>query len=85
VLVRIWLNPAHGLMLANLIVDTSLEPVWCLAWRADAAPQIGTRLGLPGWSTVRLPSPPTDTSHPGGYLWKRDHLERHAKGHPWPV
>jgi hypothetical protein len=81
-LVRIWLNPAHGLMLATLIADTGLEPVWCSTWRADAAPQIGTRLGLPDWPTVRLPSPPTDTSHPGGYLWKRDHLEHHAKGAP---
>jgi hypothetical protein len=71
-------------MLATLIADTGLEPVWCSAWRADSAPQIGTRLGLPDWATVRLPSPPTDTSHPGGYLWNVTTLNATPTGHPWP-
>jgi hypothetical protein len=45
--VTIWLNPAHGPLLDDLITDTGIDPVWCTSWRADAAALIGPRLGLP--------------------------------------
>lgn len=80
--VRIWLNPAHGPLLANLVAATGLEPVWCTSWRADASRLIGHRLGLPPWPHVDLPSLPLTTSHPDGYLWKRDYLATHARHHP---
>jgi hypothetical protein len=80
--VPIWLNPAHGRLLADLIAISELEPVWCTSWRADASPLIGNRLGLPPWPHVDLPHLPLTTSHPDGYLWKRDHVAAHAGGQP---
>ena len=81
--VKIWLNPVHGRMLAQLVHVSGLNPVWCTTWRSGAAPQIGSRLGLPLWPSVALPDPPTDTSHPNGYLWKRDALAAHAAHAPF--
>lgn len=80
--VPIWLNPAHGPLLADLITRTGLQPVWCTSWRGDAARLIGHRLGLPSWPHVRLPYLPLTTSHPDGYLWKRDYVAFHANGRP---
>jgi hypothetical protein len=80
--VPIWLNPADGLLLADLIAISRLEPVWCTSWRADASPLIGHRLGLPPWPHVELPHLPLTTSHPDGHLWKRDYVAVHAKGQP---
>jgi hypothetical protein len=80
--VPIWLNPDHGPMLASLIQATGLEPVWCTSWRADASRLIGQRLGLPPWPHVNLPRLPLTDSHPDGYLWKRDHVARHARNQP---
>lgn len=76
--VRIWLNPAHGPLLAELIASTGIVPVWCTSWRADASQLIGRRLGLPAWPHVSLPHLPLTTSHPDGYLWKRDYLAAYA-------
>ncbi|TDC77413.1 HAD domain-containing protein [Streptomyces hainanensis] len=81
--VRIWLNPRHGTELRDLIADTGLAPVWCTSWRHDAARLIAPRLGLPDWPHVPLPHRQLTTSHPDGYLWKRDHLAEHAAGTPF--
>jgi hypothetical protein len=80
--VPIWLNPAHGPLLADLAAATGLQPVWCTSWRSDAARLIGHRLGLPPWPHVKLPYLPITSSHPNGYLWKRDHVAPHATGQP---
>jgi hypothetical protein len=80
--VPIWLNPAHGPLLAELITITGLQPVWCTSWRADASRLIGHRLGLPPWPHVELPRLPLTTSHPDDYLWKRDHIAAHAGRQP---
>jgi Swiss Army Knife RNA repair-like protein len=81
--VEIWLNPNHGPQLLGLLDATSLEPVWCTSWRADAPRLIGPRLGLPPWPHVPLPRLPLKTSHPNGYLWKRDYVDTHAAGAPF--
>ncbi|MEV1241830.1 hypothetical protein [Nonomuraea sp. NPDC049750] len=70
--VKIWLNPATGSLVLDLATRYGLTPLWCTSWRADAAPLIGTRLGLPIWDHIDLPRLPLTTSHPDGYLWKRD-------------
>lgn len=79
--VPIWLNPAHGPLLADLAAATGLHPVWCTSWRSDASRLIGHRLGLPHWPHVRLPHLPITSSHPDGYLWKRDQVAVYAEGH----
>ncbi|MEU4212889.1 HAD domain-containing protein [Streptomyces sp. NPDC026206] len=81
--VKIWLNPEHGPQILELLDATSLEPVWCSSWRADASGLIGSRLGLPAWPHVPLPRLLLTTSHPDGYLWKRDHVAVHAAGAPF--
>ncbi len=81
--VSIWLNPAHGPMLADLIAATGLEAVWCTSWRADAASLIGPRLGLLPWPHVDLPHTALTNSHPNGYLWKRDHVAAYADRQPF--
>lgn len=73
--VKIWLNPATGRLLLNAIAGLPLTPLWCSSWRADSAPLIGDPLGLPRWAHVDLPRLPLTTSHPDGYLWKRDAVE----------
>lgn len=78
----IWLNPAHGPLLNDLIADTGLAPVWCTSWRADAAALIGPRLGLRPWPHVDLPQLPLTNSRPDGYLWKRDHVAPYINGKP---
>ncbi len=80
--VPIWLNPAHGPLLADLAAATGLRPVWCSSWRSDASRLIGRRLGLPPWPHVKLPHLPLTHSHPDGYLWKRDHVVTRAEGQP---
>ncbi|MET7288239.1 HAD domain-containing protein [Streptomyces sp. NPDC005573] len=73
--VTIWLDPAHGRMLADVIRRGLLTPAWCTSWRQDAATLIGPLLGLPHLPHVDLPHPQITTSHPNGYLWKRDHVD----------
>ncbi|MDQ0387223.1 hypothetical protein J2S54_004043 [Streptomyces sp. DSM 42143] len=73
--VTIWLNPAHGPALMDLMRTGLLTPVWCTSWRQDATTLIGPLLGLPPLPHVDLPRPNISTSHPNGYLWKRDHVD----------
>jgi hypothetical protein len=80
--VTIWLNPAHGPLLDDVITDTGLDPVWCPSWRANVADLIGSRLGLPSWPHVDLPQLPLTDSHPDGYLWKRDHVTAYIHSEP---
>ena len=80
--VRIWLNPEHGPKLTALVERTGVEPAWCTTWRDAADKQIGLRLGLPTWPTVALPTPPTDSSHQAGHIWKHPHVAKHAGGDP---
>ncbi|MEU8432415.1 HAD domain-containing protein [Streptomyces sp. NPDC029216] len=75
--VAIWLNPAHGPMLNGFLAGGLVSPVWCTSWRKDATTIVGPLLGLPGFPYLDLPRPRITTSHPNGYLWKRDHVE------PW--
>ncbi|MFE4855878.1 HAD domain-containing protein [Streptomyces sp. NPDC056670] len=73
--VTVWLNPAHGPMLASMFRSVPLAPVWCTSWRRDAPTLIGPLLGLPALTYVDLPRPKITTSHPNGYLWKRDYVD----------
>ncbi|GGU53514.1 hypothetical protein GCM10010211_17820 [Streptomyces albospinus] len=73
--VTVWLNAADGLMLMDVIRSGLVSPVWCTSWRQDATTLIGPLLGLPPLPHVDLPRPQITTSHPNGYLWKRDHVD----------
>ncbi|MGW3653305.1 HAD domain-containing protein [Streptomyces sp. NPDC000878] len=73
--VTIWLNPTHGPLLMQVIRTGLVTPVWCTSWRHDASTLIGPLLGLPPLPFVDLPRPQITTSHPNGYLWKRDHVD----------
>lgn len=73
--VTVWLNPAHGPLVLDVIRSSLFTPVWCTSWRQDAATLIGPLLGLPPFPYVDLPHPNITTSHPSGYLWKRDHVD----------
>ncbi|WP_328440979.1 HAD domain-containing protein [Streptomyces sp. NBC_00444] len=72
--VTIWLNPAHGPLLMHVIEAGLVAPVWCTSWRQDATTLVGPHLGLPTLPYVDLPHAQITTSHPNGYLWKRDHV-----------
>ncbi|MFE7548054.1 HAD domain-containing protein [Streptomyces gardneri] len=72
--VTVWLNPVHSRLIMAAVRTGLLTPVWCTSWRQDAATLIGPLLGLPTWPCVDLPRPQITTSHPDGYLWKRDHV-----------
>ncbi|MGE9696784.1 HAD domain-containing protein [Streptomyces sp. CH6] len=73
--VTVWLNPDHGRLLMDVIHTGLVTPVWCTSWRQDATTLIGPLLGLPAFPHVDLPRPQITTSHPDGYLWKRDHVD----------
>ncbi|WMC88342.1 HAD domain-containing protein [Streptomyces rochei] len=73
--VTVWLDPAHGPTLMDVIGTGLVTPVWCTSWRQDAATLIGPLLDLPPLPHVDLPRPQITTSHPNGYLWKRDHVD----------
>ncbi|MFF1479589.1 HAD domain-containing protein [Streptomyces sp. NPDC058301] len=73
--VGVWLNPVHGPMLMDVIRTGLVTLVWCTSWRQDATTLIGPLLGLPPLPHVDLPRPRITTSHPNGYLWKRDHVD----------
>ncbi|MFI0190842.1 HAD domain-containing protein [Streptomyces sp. NPDC017082] len=73
--VTIWLQPDHGRLLMDVIGTGLVTPVWCTSWRQDASTLIGPLLGLPALPHVDLPRPRITTSHPDGYLWKRDHVD----------
>ncbi|MFJ5676794.1 hypothetical protein [Streptomyces sp. NPDC093097] len=73
--VTVWLNAADGPMLMDVIRSGLVAPVWCTSWRQDATTLIGPLLSLPPLPHVDLPRPQITTSHPNGYLWKRDHVD----------
>ncbi|KOT38865.1 hypothetical protein ADK41_15390 [Streptomyces caelestis] len=73
--VTVWLNPAHGPLLMQVIRTGLVTPVWCTSWRQDATTLIGPLLGLPPMPYIDLPRPQITNSHPDGYLWKRDHAD----------
>ncbi|MFH8991157.1 HAD domain-containing protein [Streptomyces sp. NPDC017940] len=73
--VTVWLHPDHGRLLLDVIRTGLVTPVWCTSWRQDAATLISPLLGLPALPYVDLPRPQITTSHPDGYLWKRDHVD----------
>ncbi|MFW6695874.1 HAD domain-containing protein [Streptomyces sp. MAR4 CNX-425] len=73
--VTVWLNPDHGRLLMDVIRTGLVTPAWCTSWRQDATNLIGPLLGLPALPYVDLPRPQITTSHPNGYLWKRDHVD----------
>ncbi|MEW1862897.1 HAD domain-containing protein [Streptomyces sp. NPDC088194] len=73
--VTVWLNHHHGPMITDAIATGLIRPVWCTSWRADAPGVIGPLLGLPVFEYIDLPRLPITTSHPDGYLWKRDHVD----------
>ncbi|MFD4573500.1 HAD domain-containing protein [Streptomyces sp. NPDC058417] len=80
--VTVWLNPDHGRLLMDVIRTGLVTPVWCTSWRQDATTLIGPLLGLPTLPYVDLPRPQITTSHPDGYLWKRDHVDTWLGGAP---
>ncbi|MFD8918882.1 HAD domain-containing protein [Streptomyces sp. NPDC059569] len=73
--VTVWLDPAHGPMLMDVISTGLITPVWCTSWRQNATTLIGPLLGLPPLPYIDLPRPQITTSHPNGYLWKRDDVD----------
>ncbi|MFF1690879.1 MULTISPECIES: HAD domain-containing protein [unclassified Streptomyces] len=73
--VTVWLNPDHGPMLMDVFRNGLVSPIWCTSWRRDATTLIGPLLGLPPLPYVDLPRPQITTSHPDGYLWKRDFVD----------
>lgn len=73
--VTAWLNPVHGPLLMNIIRSGLVTPVWCSSWRQDATNLVGPLLGLPPLPYIDLPRPQITTSHPNGYLWKRDYVD----------
>ncbi|MFD7028489.1 hypothetical protein ACFWAR_10705 [Streptomyces sp. NPDC059917] len=80
--VSVWLDPSHGPLLAGLVTSGLVTPLWCTSWRGDATTIIGALLGLPVFPHLDLPRPQITTSHPNGYLWKRDHVAQWLGGAP---
>lgn len=74
--VDVWLDPNHGDVLTALLASGLITPVWCTSWREDATTIIGALLGLPRFPHLDLPRARITTSHPDGYLWKRDYVDR---------
>ena len=73
--VTVWLNSVHGPLLMNIVHSGLVTPVWCSSWRQDATNLVGPLLGLPPLPYIDLPRPQITTSHPNGYLWKRDYVD----------
>ncbi|WP_445402503.1 HAD domain-containing protein [Streptomyces sp. LE64] len=80
--VSVWLDPTHSALLMEVIRTGLVTPVWCTSWRQDATALIGPLLGLPDLPYVDLPRPRITTSHPNGYLWKRDRVDAWLHGAP---
>ncbi|MEV6973268.1 HAD domain-containing protein [Kitasatospora sp. NPDC093806] len=72
--IQVWLNHDHGALLADALHSGLVRPAWCTSWRADAPRVIAPLLGLSDFEHIELPRLPITTSHPAGYLWKRDHV-----------
>jgi hypothetical protein len=73
--VSVWLDHDHGPLITDALASGLIEPVWCTSWRVDAPGVIGPLIGLPYFEHIELPRFPITTSHPDGYLWKRDHVD----------
>jgi hypothetical protein len=71
---NVWLNPDHGKLILDAIRTGLVRPIWCTSWRFDARRIIAPLLGLPDFDHIELPNLPITTSHPDGYLWKRNHV-----------
>ncbi|MFG3282963.1 HAD domain-containing protein [Streptomyces sp. NPDC048111] len=80
--VTVWLRRDHGRLLMDVIRTGLVTPIWCTSWRQDATRLIGPLLGLPALPYIDLPHPQIATSHPNGYLWKRDHVDAWLAGAP---
>lgn len=80
--VPIWLDLSQGGILTDLLTSGLVTPVWCTSWRKDATTIIGPLLGLPDFPYLDLPRAQITTSHPDGYLWKRDHVDVWLAGAP---
>jgi hypothetical protein len=80
--VPVWLDQRHGPLITDAVATGLIRPVWCTSWRADAPGVIGPVLGLPVFEHIDLPWLPITTSHPDGYLWKRDHVDSWLRGAP---
>jgi hypothetical protein len=80
--VPIWLNPDLGALVADLLTTEDVEGIWASSWQADADTIIGPKLGIPPLGFVPLGRPNITTSHPRGYLWKRDPVEAWLAGRP---
>ncbi|WP_419997055.1 HAD domain-containing protein [Streptomyces boninensis] len=74
--VTVWLNPAHGPLIRDLLETGLVAPAWCTSWRQDAHRLIAPLLDLPTVPHLDLPRLPITTSHPDGYLWKRDYVDQ---------
>ncbi|MCC9308433.1 hypothetical protein LN042_15275 [Kitasatospora sp. RB6PN24] len=70
----VWLNPDHGKLILDAVSTGLVRPVWCTSWRFDARRIIAPLLGVPDFEHIELPRLPIITSHPEGYLWKRNHV-----------
>ncbi|MFD4531474.1 HAD domain-containing protein [Kitasatospora sp. NPDC058397] len=78
----VWLNPEHGTLITDAINTGLVQPVWCTSWRLDARRIIAPLLDLPDFDHIELPNLPITTSHPDGYLWKRNHVADWLSGAP---
>ncbi|MGW3042373.1 HAD domain-containing protein [Kitasatospora sp. NPDC001159] len=78
----VWLNPVHGTLITDAIDTGLVRPVWCTSWRFDARRIIAPLLGVPDFDHIELPNLPITTSHPDGYLWKRNHVADWLSGAP---
>ncbi|MGP3973209.1 HAD domain-containing protein [Streptomyces sp. 8N114] len=72
--VDVWLDPAHGSMINALLAENIVDIHWCTSWQADASALIAPILHLPPLPYLELPRSNITTSHPNGYLWKRDYV-----------
>ncbi|MEV7597148.1 HAD domain-containing protein [Kitasatospora sp. NPDC089797] len=79
---RVWLDPAHGKLITAAVQTDLVRPVWCTSWRSDARRIIAPLLGVPDFDHIELPRLPIGTSHPDGYLWKRNHVADWLVGSP---
>ncbi|WP_316519904.1 HAD domain-containing protein [Kitasatospora brasiliensis] len=70
----VWLDPAHGALITEAVNSGLVRPVWCTSWRTDARRIVAPLLGVPDFDHIELPKLPITTSHPDGYLWKRNHV-----------
>ncbi|MGW3232973.1 HAD domain-containing protein [Kitasatospora sp. NPDC001095] len=70
----VWLNPTHGALITEVINSGLIQPVWCTSWRFDARRIVAPLLDVPDFEHIDLPRLQITTSHPDGYLWKRNHV-----------